>query len=49
MFDVLKNKILPQMKIINLDRIKPNNVKEYHPKMMMSMCLGYLKLSFLND
>ena len=46
--ETLQKRILPQLKLIDIDRIKPNNVASYHPKMLMQMCLGYLKLGSLD-
>lgn len=45
----LENRVIPAIRIIDLDRIKPTNVQQYHPKMLMSMCLGYLKLSMIDN
>ena len=42
--DILTGRILPELRIIDLDRLKPTNVSQYPPKLLMQMCLGYLKL-----
>lgn len=47
--DLLYEKVIPELKIIDLDRISPTNVRDYHPKMLMALCLGYLKLGLLDD
>ena len=43
--EVLQTRILPELNFIDLDRLKPNNVHSYPPKVLMQMCLGYLKLA----
>jgi hypothetical protein len=49
LMDILKDKIVPQLRIVDIDRIKPNNVSQYPPKLLMQMCLGYLKLAALDE
>lgn len=34
--------------MIDLDSLKPSNVHSYPPKLLMQMCLGYLKLSLID-
>jgi hypothetical protein len=34
--------------MIDLDRIKPKNIAQYPPKLLMQMCLGYLKLAAID-
>ena len=46
--DALQNRLIPDIQIIDLDRVKPSNVSNYHPKMLMMMCLGYLKLAMID-
>ena len=34
--------------MIDLDRMKPKNVSHYPPKLLMQLCLGYLKLAAID-
>jgi hypothetical protein len=37
------------IRIIDLDSLTPKNVQQYPPKLLMQMCLGYLKLASLDN
>ncbi|CDW71353.1 dna-dependent protein kinase catalytic subunit [Stylonychia lemnae] len=45
---IIKKDIVPSMRCINLNHMTVDNVQNYHPKMLMSMCLGYLKLASID-
>jgi len=39
---------LPNIKLLDLNSLTPANVDSYPPKILMQMCLGYLKLANLD-
>ena len=39
---------MPTIKILDLNGLTPANVRHYPPKLLMQMCLGYLKLGNLD-
>jgi hypothetical protein len=46
---LLKEKLIPGIRLLDLNGLTPKNVQSYPPKLLMQMCLGYLKLSNLDE
>ncbi len=49
LLELLKEKLIPGIKLLDLNGLTPKNVQSYPPKLLMQMCLGYLKLSNLDE